>query len=323
MKTVIAVFFAITLAQALELHYPMSAGLLAILGIEVTLKKSLRTVLIRISASIVGLFFASLIFYLFGWHVWTISLFLLIIYPLLVKAKLHEGGVVTSTVVVLHLVDKHSISLAAILNEIQLLLIGLGVASIINFLYTPNAEHKLLAWRNRTEELFSAIFRHIADHLRDPSTVWDGAELLAAAEAIRGGEEEARHAAENKLFQQLTSWTLYFAMRRQQLDSIQRMMSLVAQVYETLPHGEKVARLFTGLSEDVKSEYYAGNVEAAMHRLEQEFKEMPLPATREEFEMRSALLQLCKELDNYLSIAKKVKKPATEGGRRAELRKTC
>lgn len=319
-KTVVAVFLAVSLAKALGLHYAMSAGLLAILGIEVTLKKSLRTVTIRILASIVGLFFASLIFYFFGWHTWTVALFLLILYPLLAKAKLHEGGVVTSCVVVFHLVDMRSIALVNIMNEIQLLLIGLGIASFINFLYTPNAERKLLYWRNRTEELFSAIFRHIADHLLDPSTVWDGAELLAAPEAIKGGEEEAVHAAENKLFQSLTSWTLYFVMRRQQLDSIQRMLDLVSQVYESLPHGEKVAQLFIGLSEDVKSEYYASNVEAGLQSLEREFKQMPLPVTREEFEMRSALLQLCRELENYLSIAKKVKKPVRSGQKTAASR---
>ena len=34
---------------------------------------------------------------------------------------------------------------------------------------------------------------------------------------------------------------------------------------------------------------------------------MPLPASREEFEVRSALLQLSEELKYYLAIAKKAK----------------
>ncbi|MNJ52394.1 hypothetical protein D3C77_477260 [compost metagenome] len=44
---------------------------------------------------------------------------------------------------------------------------------------------------------------------------------------------------------------------------------------------------------------------------EQEFKKMELPATREEFEVRSAVLQLCRELAMYLSIAKKDKAPVS------------
>jgi hypothetical protein len=35
---------------------------------------------------------------------------------------------------------------------------------------------------------------------------------------------------------------------------------------------------------------------------------MELPRTREEFEMRSAILQLCLELKSYLVIAKTLKK---------------
>jgi uncharacterized membrane protein YgaE (UPF0421/DUF939 family) len=37
---------------------------------------------------------------------------------------------------------------------------------------------------------------------------------------------------------------------------------------------------------------------------------MELPATREEFEVRSAILQLIRELGQYLKIAKKNKTPA-------------
>ncbi|MOA47331.1 hypothetical protein D3C78_1699570 [compost metagenome] len=48
-----------------------------------------------------------------------------------------------------------------------------------------------------------------------------------------------------------------------------------------------------------------------LHELEQEFKMMELPSSREEFELRSAILQLCRELANYLYIAKKAKAPAT------------
>ena len=41
---------------------------------------------------------------------------------------------------------------------------------------------------------------------------------------------------------------------------------------------------------------------------------MPLPESREEFEVRSAILQLNRELMHYLSIAKKQKKHRPEAG---------
>jgi uncharacterized membrane protein YgaE (UPF0421/DUF939 family) len=316
-KTAAAVFIAIAAAKALHLDYALGAGLLAVLGIDITLKKSLQTVAVRILASVTGLVIASIMFYLLGFHLWTISLFILIVYPVLSRIKLSDG-IVTSSVIVFHIVDKQEVTLANIGNEIVLLTVGLGTASVINFLYMPSSERKLAAIRSRVDELFSAIFLHIAEQLRDPAAVWNGKELLDVPDAIREGLELAKRAGENKLFQTGDSWGPYFEMRRQHFDSIGRMIDLVAQVYQTLPHGEAVARLFSNLSADVKSEYYAGNVETSLLQLEKEFKQMPLPSTRDEFEMRSALLQLCLELKTYLGMAKNVKKPLPVRGSEAE-----
>jgi uncharacterized membrane protein YgaE (UPF0421/DUF939 family) len=85
-------------------------------------------------------------------------------------------------------------------------------------------------------------------------------------------------------------------------------------VEKTLPHGEAVAEVFADLSNDVRNTYYTGIVEARLNALEKSFKQMPLPATRSEFEARSALLQLCLELKTYLSIAKQLKRKKPTGG---------
>lgn len=307
-KTAVAVFFAILIANALELHYALSAGLLAILGVDVTIKRTLKSSTERIAATMIGLLFGSFVFYVFGFSTWVIALFILIYYPLMVKVRLADG-IVSSSVLVFHIVSEGTVTFSNILNEIMLLLIGLGIACIVNLLYMPRADRNLSELRLRVEGLFSCIFLHMAEHLREPSTVWDGCELLEAPDAIREGLDLARKAAENKLFQVKDHWRPYFDMRRLHFESIQRMIDLVAQVYQTLPHGESVSDLFVHLSEDVKNEYYTGKSEGELLKLEQHFKTMPLPTTRAEFEMRSALLQLCLELKQYLAISKKMKKP--------------
>lgn len=70
-----------------------------------------------------------------------------------------------------------------------------------------------------------------------------------------------------------------------------------------------VAELFDQLSNDVLAEEYTGRTEKLLDALEQEFERMELPETREEFEVRSAILQLCRELALYLKIAKRHKVP--------------
>lgn len=306
-KTALAVWIAIACAKVLQLDYALSAGLIAVLGIDVTLRKSMRSVLVRIAASLTGLMIALIVFWALGFHLWTIMAFVLIVYPILSHFRLGDGFVVSS-VLVFHMVDKQQVTLASFGNEVGLLLVGMGTASVINLLYRPRSDRLLAEAKVRVNHLFSSIFLHMSDHLKDPATIWDGRELLETPEAIKAGLELAKGAAENKLFQTTDEWTPYFEMRRQHFDSILRMVDLLAQVFQSLPQGEAVARLFHELSEGVLSEYYAGNVETALLQLEKEFKAMPLPATRDEFEMRSALLQLCLELKTYLELSKKGKK---------------
>jgi uncharacterized membrane protein YgaE (UPF0421/DUF939 family) len=306
-KTAAAVVIAIYLAQFFHLTAPFSAGLYAVLGVEATKKRGLKTSAIRILASLVGLFMAALIFYVFGFHIWVIALFVLSTYSLLAQLKLHEG-IVTSTVVMIHLFSVQLVSYHTILNEIYLLFLGLGLATIINLLYMPDVNPKLNQARLQLESLFSQIFKEITLHLRDENHIWDGKELLLANEVIETGGSLASRSAENKLLNDDGYWQRYFVMRSQQLESIQRMLDLVAQVYQSLPHGASVSELFEELSEEVKSDYYKGHVENNLIQLELEFKQYPLPLTRDEFEVRSGLLQLCVELKNYLSIAKKSKK---------------
>lgn len=316
-KTAIAVVVAILAARWAGLHNPVAAGLLAVLGIEVTRKKGINSALKRIGASAVGLLAASVLFRLFGFQVWVIGLFVLLVFPILNRANLREGAV-TGSVVMFHLFSLESVSFATLLNELQLLLVGLGTATLVNVAYMPKADPHLTASKEKTEQLFSQIFIHIADHLRDANRLWDGAELLAARSEVDKGRELADKLQENTFFAGGSQWSVYFYMRSEQLESIYRMAELVAQVVEALPQGEAVARVFDELSRDVKEDYYTGRSEARLKELDRMFKAMPLPATRGEFEIRSAILQLMLELFGYLTVAKRAKKRLPEGQRAAE-----
>lgn len=307
LKTAIATVAAVYLAMLLSLEYPMSAGLLAILGVESTIRKGIATAFVRIGASVMGLAIATLMLLLFGFHLPVLAAFILIAIPVLLRLKL-QNGLATCCVAVFHIFAIGQATIPIVLNELGLLLVGLGTATIVNVVYMPDPEKRLKRQKERAEELFSAIFMQIARHLRDVDYVWSGSEMLEAHEAVERGKLEAAKAAENRLFAGNPYWSGYFRMRAGQLESIEDMVDLVAQVYSNLPHGQLVAELFEALSVDVKSETYTGNVERRLEELEERFKGMALPQTREEFEVRSAILQLCHELKYYLNIAKREKK---------------
>lgn len=310
-KTALAALAALYTAHYLDLQPPLAAGLLAILGVEVTRLRGLKSAFVRFMASVLGLFFASLLFMVLGFHLWTISIFILLTFPVLSRFQLKDG-IVTSSVIVFHVYAREELTSAIIGNEIMLLLTGLGWATVINLLYMPKEEKKLQELRRITEEKFSVIFHYMAQTLRTPSIVWNGEEVLEASSVIEDGSRRAELNLENRLWGQdgeyWRYWPTYFDMRQQQFESIGQMLVLLALVYETLPQGELVAELFDHLSDDVKSDVYEGAVEQNLSQLRARFRSMPLPATRKEFEVRAALLQLMLELERYLGIAKRWKK---------------
>ncbi|GIP10950.1 aromatic acid exporter family protein [Paenibacillus macerans] len=307
-KTAIATLLAILIAEFTGVDGALSAGLLAILGVDVTRKRSLVTISARFFASILGLILAFILFYVLGFHIWVLAIYILIAFPLIAKARFKEG-IVTSSVVVFRVFGGEEVSWHVMLTQVELLIIGLGSALLVNFLYMPKPEEKLMEIRRQVDGRFSVIFRQIAASLRDPYHLWDGKELTEAAKLVDEGLSAARRAVENQMIFPNEAWTVYFYMRKQQLDRIEGMLELISQVYQRMPQGEIAALLFDRLSIDVSQEEYTGITERMLAELEQQFKTMELPSSREEFEIRSAILQLCRELSLYLEVSKKSKAP--------------
>ena len=312
-KTAIAALLAIYTAYWLGRDQPLSAGLLAILGVETTRMKGLRSVAARIAASLLGLMLASALFETLGFGIWVLSLYILLAFPVLAKLQLKDG-IVTSSVIVFHLFASGEATGRLFLNETLLLVTGLGWATLVNFIYMPREDARLEKLRTDTEEWFGAIFHELAETLRNPDYVWSGEQLLAIERAIKEGMRLAEMSRENRFWRHQAYWDIYFTMRGLQFELVQRMSEMIAFIYQKLPQGEMVAELFDHLSEDIKSDVYTGNAERRLQEAEARFRAMPLPTTREEFEVRAALLQLCRELERYLLLAKKWKKKKLPNG---------
>lgn len=306
-KTALATLAAIYTAYLLGVDNSLSAGILAILGVYTTRWRGIKTVFARFTASLLGLMLASALFEFIGFYFWVLALYIILAYPLLARTGLKDG-IITGSVIVFHLFAFGDVTTVAILTELKLLAIGLGWATIFNLVYMPKENKTLITLRERTEQGFSDIFRHLAMHLRFPDTLWDGEEVLMTSSSIEEGVQVAQRARENRLIPQDEPWQLYFQMRRQQLESIQLMMESVAFVSRHVPQADLIAVLFDRLTEDVKSDYYEGETERMLTELEKSFRGLPLPQTRDEFEIRSSLFQLTRELSRYLEIASREKK---------------
>ncbi|MGG1680029.1 aromatic acid exporter family protein [Neobacillus sp. NRS-1170] len=299
-KTAVGTAASILIAQQLGLHNYASAGILTILCIQVTKRRSLRTSWDRFLACVLAMPFSALFFEGIAYHPIVIGVMLFFFIPILVMLKARDG-IVTSSVIILHIYMAQKISMTNFLNELGVIITGIGVALLIN-LYMPSADRKLRDYQRKLEENFKIILCELVRYLRTGESDWGGKEITECALLLEEAKALAFRDVENHLLRDENLYFHYFKMREKQFEIIERVMPIVTSITRTVRQGKMVADFLEELSENVHPGNTAYIYIEKLREMKKEFEEMELPKTREEFETRAALLQLVKEMNNYLII---------------------
>ncbi|WP_409297910.1 aromatic acid exporter family protein [Peribacillus sp. SCS-26] len=300
LKTAVGTGLAIFIAQLAGLNNFASAGILTILCIQVTRKRSLRTSWDRMLACLLAMAFSSLFFELFGYNPLVIGVMLLVFIPVTVALGV-QGGIVTSSVIILHFYSSQHASWSLAVNEVLLISIGIGVALIMN-LYMPSVDNQLMKYQEEVEKNFEVIFKEIVVYLRTNENLWTGGEITETTRLLSEAKSLALKEVENRVLRNEDIFYSYFKMRDKQFDIIERMLPLVSSIPSAIDQGHKVADFIEELSDHIHPYNTAYVYIDKLEELRRDFREMELPKTREEFEIRAALLQLVKELEGYLAI---------------------
>jgi uncharacterized membrane protein YgaE (UPF0421/DUF939 family) len=301
LKTALGTTLAIIIAHQLGLENYVSAGILTILCIQVTKLKTVRTSWDRFMACILAMPFSYLFFEGITYHPTIIGLMLLFFIPLLVMLHLKDG-VVTSTVIILHIYSAGEITWAMLLQEFGIIVIGVGVALLMN-LYMPSVDKKLEQYQQGIEDNLRIIFKEMVHYLKTADSDWDGKEITETAKLLEEAKTISFREVENNLLVRNENlYFHYFKMREKQLEIIERILPMITSIPVTLKQGRMTADFFEELSERIHPGNTARFFLEKLKSLQFEFEEMPLPKTREEFEIRAALFQIVKEIEQYLII---------------------
>ncbi len=300
LKTALGTTLAIVLAQILGLENFASAGIITILCIKATKKKSVQASVSRIIACLIAMGYSTLLFEIFGYHAVTIGLILLFFIPTTVKFRVNEG-IVTSSVIILHLYSSNGVTLSLLVNETILIIIGVGVALIMN-MYMPSVEHKLKLYQQKIEANFSTILMEIVKYVRDNDYTWDGKELTETSKWLAEAKSIAFREVENHFLREQNYYYRYFDMREKQFEIIERILPLVTNIPSIVKQSDILADFILELSENVHPQNTAIIYLKKLEKMEKRFRDMKLPVTREEFESRAALLQLMREMERYLLL---------------------
>ncbi|WP_335872668.1 aromatic acid exporter family protein [Bacillus sp. 2205SS5-2] len=299
-KTAIGTAIAIMIAQWFQLDNFASAGIITILCVQNTRKKSLSASWSRFLACIVAMGFSFAFFEGIAYSPIIIGSMLLFFIPTTVALKAKEG-IVTSSVIILHLYSAKQITMNIIFNELGIIIIGIGVALIMN-LYMPSLDRKLIHYQKRIERNFQLIFKEIAHYLRCQQSDWKGMEITETAKLLHDAKSIAFRDVENHFLRHEDVYYLYFKMREKQFDILERILPIATSISLTVEQGKILGDFMDKLSEQIHPGNTAFLYLKELYDIKIEFEGMALPQTREEFEARAALFQFMKEMEQYLLL---------------------
>jgi uncharacterized membrane protein YgaE (UPF0421/DUF939 family) len=305
LKTAIGTAAAIIIAQFFDLQFFVSAGIVTILCIQNSKKKSFRTAYARFIACLLGIAFSFAFFEGIAYHPLVIGLLLLFFIPVTVLFKVAEG-VVTSSVIILHIYSEHNMTIGIVLNEIALVIIGIGTALVVN-LYMPSLDSKLKQFQVDIEENFRKIFQEMVSYLRTNESRWMGEEITETVQLLKDAQSLALRNVENQFMRSENYFYDYFKTREKQFEIIERFLPIVTSIEPLVKQRFMIADFLEELSQSIHPGNTAQKMLNHLYQLQTEMKDEPLPQTREEFEARAQLFQFLKELEQYLMIKKSLK----------------
>ncbi|MFD1956479.1 aromatic acid exporter family protein [Paenibacillus thailandensis] len=300
-KTAVGVSISVLLGELLQLQNYTAAGILTLLCIQKSRKKSVHAAVSRFFACIIGIFFAAVLFELLGYHPYAFLIVLLLFIPLTVKFKIQEG-IASSVVMMMHVFLHKQMDAAFFLNELSLVLIGLGVALLVNW-YMPSIDKELVRHMERSEQLLAAILHEISSYLKNGYTLWDGKEVLQLSETIAKGRSLAALNAENQTggSGKADGYAAYFENKRLQYELVDRMLPMVSRITAKMEQSNRIGDFVEELSVNLRKGTATDRFYHELREIRDYHRSLPLPETREEFENRANLFTMANELERFIN----------------------
>jgi uncharacterized membrane protein YgaE (UPF0421/DUF939 family) len=302
LKIIVAFTLAIAIAWLFQLPGSITTGILAIISIQPTKTDTISIIFKRILSMMIGFAFALGLWQIFGY-----SLFMYVIVGVLFSlfsflTKLMVG--VVPTLVLLGILVNHGVfDLVVLLQTTMMLLISAGVSAAVTFLYPSNAHKALKAVAETTDHLIKSSLQRFFETLSHPEDQI-GRQLAFKDLDAHGNAliREAELANKDFLFAQDNSLYAYLKMRQSQMNRIRRMFRLVQSIDVPTPFAQGILDFITELIPAIGADDKATALRAKLHSLTKDYRQKPLPKTREEFEVRAILFQMLSELDYFLSL---------------------
>ena len=300
-KMAISATIALIIGKILGLQYATVGAVIAILSIQDTRKKALIIGYKRITACSIGILLSVILYSILGNSAISFGIFLLILIPITSRINVQEG-MVPAVVLSTHFLTASNITATLIINELLLMIIGIGVAGIANT-FMPSLEDKFKDDKEWIEEHYRIIIHKIAKSLITYSVDIDEQKLMDEIEKrLYESKETAYKIVNNNFFKSSSYYTDYINMRINQFHIIKRMRVHCERVNIPVEQMKLMSDFTLCVSENIREINDCKELLNDLEILRNEFKKMELPKSREEFESRAQLLQFLNDMEEFLLI---------------------
>lgn len=311
LKTASGAALAIFISQLVGLSYAANSGIIVILSVQNTRKKSIDIAKQRLIATILALAIGTVVFSVIGFNALAFGLYLLLFIPAAVRFDFHDA-IVPCSVLVTHLLSVKSVSPVWLLNEFMQMVIGAGIGLVMN-LYMPSEESKLKEDISHIEENMKSVLMDMADCLEKPCDAKrDESRLNSLETSLKSGLKRALIEASNHPAGEVTYFVRYMEMRSRQYELLRYMGKYIGKIRAANAKSEMAAGLTRYVAEEVKE---PNSKEAAFSELDERrniFRTMELPKTREEFEDRASLYEYVNDLEQIIGMKRSFVSSLTE-----------
>ncbi|HWJ77441.1 MAG TPA: aromatic acid exporter family protein [Niallia sp.] len=305
-KTAVAVSIGISVAQFFKLDFFVSSAIITILCVQNSKKKSIHSAFSRFIACMLAIPFSYIFFEGIAYHPFTIGLLLLLFIPTTVLLKVNEG-VVTSTVIILHIYSTNSMTWSVVLNEFGLIVIGIGAALLVNS-YMPSLDKQMKKHQKKIEANFQELLMDLVIFLRtNEMTEAYQKKLSLTTKEVEKAKSLAFRDVENHFTRKDNYYYKYFTIREKQLEIISRLYYEIIKVKELDNQKQLVADFLEELSLCVHSGNTAKLFLSKLQNMKNEIKQNSLPTTWSSFEEQALIYDVIKEIEHYLQIKKSLK----------------
>ncbi len=289
-------------ARFISLDYWMTAGVLAILSIHLTRRDSVVASAKRLIDAVYAILLSTLLFIAFGYNFWIYAIFIFIFAYTSWMLKIHEG-IVPALVLVTHLLMVESFSMHMIYNELSLIFIAIGIATIFSIFYPAASEKELEMHVESVDHLVADHLYMLSLLLKDPDFNEEYYRHYSMVDhKIQELIDTVELVDKDLLFQNDHSYLAYFHMRKEQNSYIRHMYQQALKIKKLHPFAIEISKYVVTVSEDIGLYNKAVTQLRNLDVLQKSYKETTLPKTREEFEIRAVLYQILNEIESLLTV---------------------